>query len=205
MPDGDCAPIFLVRHGRVHNPHRVAYGFLPRMGLAPDGRIAAAATARFLRERGPVALFTSPLLRAVQTARIIHDHLPGVPVHRSWLLRESELARVWQGTPIHERQDRFPAEYRLFMEAPSQLTAGETLAAQAERMCRLLQRAARRYPRGPLLAVSHRDPILALRLTVEGQSLDGLHTTPCEPASVTELRRCAGRLHFVAYHEPWSE
>lgn len=211
--------LFLVRHGRVHNPERVAYGFLPRMRLDAEGREQARRAGRFLRACAPVALFASPLLRAQQTARLILAQFPGgdeldttplsprwgrsspIPVHRSRLLRESELARVWQGTRIDERPARFPEEWRLFNETPGRSTAGETLAAQAARLRRIIDQAVRRYPRGPLVFVSHRDPITALRLTVAGRSLDDLHTTRCEPGSITELMLHPRGLSFVAYHE----
>lgn len=194
--------VFLVRHGRVHNPRGVAYGFLPRMGLAPDGQAQARRAGLFLHSREPIAIFSSPLLRAVQTRRLIHAAMPHLPAHSSRLLRENELARVWQGTVIGERPALFPEEYRLFRESPSLVTAGETMAAQADRMLLALRRALRRYPGGPLVVVSHRDPIIALRLFAEGRSFDDLHTTPCETGSITEFRVAVGLPLFTAYVEP---
>jgi broad specificity phosphatase PhoE len=194
--------VYLVRHGRVHNPRRVAYGFLPRMGLAPDGEEQARRAGLFLCAKEPVAIFSSPLLRAVQTRRLIHAAMPHLPVHASWLLRENELARVWQGTGIAERPALFPEEYRLFRESPSLVTAGETMAAQAERMLVAIRRALSRYPGGPLIVVSHRDPITALRLLAEGRSFDELHATQCETGSITEFQFEAGLPVFTGYVEP---
>lgn len=195
--------LFVVRHGLVHNPLRVAYGFLPRMGLAPAGREQARRAGQYLRERQPAALYHSPLLRARQTAALILEAMPHLPRHTSLLVRESELARVWQGTPIADRPARFPEEYRLFMEEPSRSVAGETMAAQAERMRRLVRRARARYPGGPVVIVSHRDPIVALRLEAEGRSHDQLHRTRCEPGSITAFQvDAAGGLQFTSYVEP---
>jgi len=196
------ARLFLVRHGQVHNPRRLAYGFLPRMGLTPEGREQARRAGDYLQQFAPAALYVSPLLRARQTADLVHRAMPHLPRHHSWLLRESELARVWQGTPIADRAALFPEEYRLFMEQPSQSVAGETLAAQAARLRRLLARALARYPGGPLVLVSHRDPIIALRLETECRSHDELHRTRCEPGSVTELAMSGDGLRFVGYLEP---
>ncbi|MFN8557863.1 MAG: histidine phosphatase family protein, partial [Dehalococcoidia bacterium] len=135
MPVGESViRLFLVRHGRVHNPRRLAYGYLPRMGLDPSGRAQAERAGTWLCSWRPVAVYTSPLLRALQTTRAILPRLlgcadvagasgptgplapAGPPVHRSSLLRESELARYWQGTPIDERPARFPEEWRLFSQ-----------------------------------------------------------------------------------------
>mgnify|MGYP001273066104 CR=1 FL=1 len=63
--------ITLVRHGEVHNPAGVYYGRLPRFGLSVFGRELAMAAGRQLRYARPVALYTSPLLRARQTAALI--------------------------------------------------------------------------------------------------------------------------------------
>lgn len=230
---GRC--VYLVRHGRPHNPRDIAYGFLPRVGLADEGREQARRAGRYLRERAPVAMYSSPLLRAMQTARLIAAELAGsdgcagrsaprhgpeaaspvqgsdvhaagggsgMRMHRSWLLRESGLARFWQGTVWAELPERFPEEWRLFNETPALYTAGETLAAQADRMQRLLRRAARRYPAGALVFVSHRDPIVALRLRVEGRSFDDLHTTMCALGSITELILLGTQLAFGGYVEP---
>ena len=193
---------FLVRHGLVHNPRRVAYGFLPRMGLAEAGREQARRAGLALAAHAPVATFSSPLLRAVQTTRLIREVLPEVPVHHSRLLRENELARVWQGTSIEERPKLFPVEYQQFMETPSLVTAGESMADQAARMLAVLRRAASRYGDGPLVVVSHRDPIIALRLLAEGRSYDELHSTRCETGSITELHLSGGSPRFATYTEP---
>ena len=227
----------VVRHGRPHNPREIAYGFLPRVGLTDEGREQARRVASYLRDRGPLpaAMYTSPLLRAVQTARLIAEGMaeratpsgspatmpsshiacgtapratgdpcpkPAIRLHRSWLLRESGLARYWQGTPWAEMSTRFAEEWRMFQERPALSTAGESLAAQAERMEHLIQRAARRYPDDALVFVSHRDPIVALRLSVEGRSLDALHTTPCHFGSITEFVFSGGKLTVCRYSEP---
>lgn len=63
--------ITLVRHGEVHNPGLIFYGRLPRFGLSAYGEEAAIAAGRELRYLQPVALYSSPLLRARRTATII--------------------------------------------------------------------------------------------------------------------------------------
>ena len=63
--------ITLVRHGEVHNPGGVYYGRLPRFGLSDYGRALAVAAGKHLRYTRPVALYTSPMLRARETAALI--------------------------------------------------------------------------------------------------------------------------------------
>jgi broad specificity phosphatase PhoE len=208
-PAGRAAPppgtVYFVRHGLVHNPNRIAYGWLPRYRLAEEGRQQAAATAQYLAERGVAYLLTSPLLRAMQTARIIASALPGVPVRRSRLLIESGLAQHWQGERWAEIPQKYPADFELFQNAPGSLMTGESMAAMAERMRRALALALRLSAGRPAVCVSHRDPIIALRLAVEGRSFDALHRTDCNPASVTVVTSNAGHLRVLGYVEPYRE
>src|SRR6266508_81937 len=89
-------PLFLVRHGRVHNPRELAYGHLPRFRLDAEGRSQASRASAWLARAGVGALVSSPLLRARQTTGIIRGQAGPIPLHLDRRLRESELARFWQ-------------------------------------------------------------------------------------------------------------
>jgi broad specificity phosphatase PhoE len=200
--------VYFVRHGLVYNPDRIAYGWLPRYPLADEGRRQAEAAAELLAGCGVRAIFTSPLLRALQTARIIAAKLPGVPLRRNRLLIESGLARYWQGTPWRELEadgsERYQEEYRRWRKSATAVQFGESMDAMARRMQAAMARALRLSHGGPAVCVSHRDPILALRLAVAGRSFDELHTTPCQPASITVVSCNAGHLRLVEYIEPYA-
>ncbi len=204
-PAAPSGMVYVVRHGLVHNPNRIAYGWLPRYRLNDEGRRQAAATAHYLAECGVAYILTSPLLRAMQTARILAARLPGVPMRRSRLLIESGLAHLWQGESWAELPQKYPADFELFQNAPGSLTAGESMAEMAVRMRRALALALRLSGGRPAVCVSHRDPIIALRLAIEGRSFDELHRTDCNPASVTTIAAHAGELHLVGYTEPYRE
>lgn len=203
MNDGAPASrLFLVRHGRVDNPDELAYGHLPRFRIDPEGRRQAERAARWLAAEGVIALYTSPLLRARQTALIVRRELGEVPLHQDRRLRESELARFWQGLPWQQIARTHPDLYAAFESTPSQITTGETMAAMAARMASVCQSAARRYSGAAVALISHRDPILALRLTVSGGDLDALNRTACLPGSITELLWRGNGFDFVRYVEP---
>lgn len=197
--------LYFVRHGLVHNPDRIAYGWLPRYRLADEGRAQARATAAYLAGSGATLILISPLLRAVQTARIIAERLPDVPVRRSKLLIESGLAHLWEGLSWDVIPKQHPELWRIWQQHPSQCPAGETMAEQAVRMRRAALRALALSQGGPAICVSHRDPILALRLSIEGRSFDAVHTTAAQPASVTIVRCAAGELSLAGYVEPYQE
>ena len=194
--------LFLVRHGRVHNPRQLAYGHLPRFRLDAEGREHAGRTAAWLAARGVTAIYTSPLLRTRQTARIIRQTVGPVPFHLSRRLRESELARFWQGLVWAEIPSHHPELFALFESTPGEITVGESLAQMASRVRSVCLHAARRYGGGNAVLVSHRDPIVALRLHLTDVSYDALNQTACVPGSVTELEHSGTSLRFVSYAEP---
>ncbi len=67
--------ITFIRHGEVHNPQRILYGRLPRFALSEQGRAEAQAVAATLRDVPVATVYSSPLLRARQTAQAIVDAL----------------------------------------------------------------------------------------------------------------------------------
>src|SRR5690348_3423871 len=96
--------IILVRHADVHNPNDIVYGRLPRFHLSALGEAEARGTAAALRATPLAAIYSSPQLRARQTARIIAGQHPGLKVHVSQLL--AEVLTSWQGMPNTELAER---------------------------------------------------------------------------------------------------
>src|SRR5579859_2630210 len=73
--------VFLVRHAEVHNPQDILYGRLPRYRLSGRGIAQAVLSGRFLAGRSIEAIYTSPLLRARQTAKIVAEVADLTDVH----------------------------------------------------------------------------------------------------------------------------
>jgi broad specificity phosphatase PhoE len=89
----------LVRHGRVHNPDKIFYGRLPGFTLSSEGLREARCAAQTLSREPLAALYTSPLLRARQTASAIqacHRHLR---IRTSALL--NEVYSPYEGQPTN--------------------------------------------------------------------------------------------------------
>lgn len=194
--------LFFVRHGKVHNPEELAYGHLPRFQLGDEGREQARRAAEWLAGQGIDGIVSSPLLRAKQTAAIIRSETGPVPLHTSIRLRESELARFWQGLAWQQIAVEHPELYAAFESAPGSIETGESMAAMSRRMMAAARFAARCYPGGTVALVSHRDPIVALRLALERRSFDELNQTRCQTGSITEVWLRRGSLEFESYVEP---
>jgi len=95
--------IHLVRHGEVHNPRKILYGRLPRFRLSAKGRRQARETGKYFSHLPVQAVFSSPLLRARQTASEIVVFHPGLKMHIS--SRLNEVCTAFEGVP-GEQVDR---------------------------------------------------------------------------------------------------
>lgn len=162
--------ILLVRHADVHNPERLFYGRLPRFRISELGKRQAAFVAEYLRPVPITTFYSSPMLRARQTATILAEPHPGAPIRRA-----SELVEVrtgWMGTPEHH----MPARINLYEPPHSDLD--ETIQDVWVRVERLLRRMVRRHHGETICCVSHGDPVVIAhagfrRLPLELESIRG--------------------------------
>jgi len=141
--------IYIVRHGHVHNPGNIVYARLPRFRLSETGREQAKQAARALAEVHPAIIFTSPMLRARQTAGIIALEHPGVPVRVSTLINENFTP--YQGVSfeiIEQRKVDIFAGVESPYEQPSDLL---------RRSLKFIHKVQQKYPGQSVIAVTHGD------------------------------------------------
>jgi broad specificity phosphatase PhoE len=179
--------VHLVRHGEVYNPDHVVYASLPGFGLSETGRIQAKELARYLRSSPVVAVWSSPLERAVATAEpIASQH--GLPIRVDNDLIEWRLADLWAGVRWEDLPERRPGELEAYLEHPLDLAfTTETLEALAARMRAVLARLAASHD-GDVVVVSHQDPVQAARLSVTGGDLAGQHVDKPQHGTVVTLK-----------------
>lgn len=166
----------------MHNPGNILYGRLPRFRLSARGWEQAERTARFLSSRELTAIYSSPLLRARQTASVLSHYHPGVPMHLSEDLLE--VGTSYQGESNSILKPGFS-----FYE-PKREEGDESMEDVWRRMHRFLRRVTRRHPGEAVAAVSHADPITILRVGLLGKPMtsSALHgVVYAERASVTEV------------------
>ncbi len=165
--------ILLVRHGEVYNPHRVFYGRLPRFGLTARGRAQVLTLARALADRPVAAVYTSPLLRARQTAAILCGGLGAVPLHRSRLI--TEVGSPFDGRPAAELAAR---RWDLYSGSPRGFEQPADVLVRARRFLDLVRW---RHGGARVIAVTHGD-LIALAI------LWAL-AAPLTPEAIAELGR----------------
>ena len=132
-------------------------------------------------------IYTSPLRRAVQTARLAAEET-NLPIRKSEGLNEIAFGD-WTGRHFDDLIDE--ALYRRFIKSPAKtlLPGGETISDVQRRGLSVINEAAQKVPAGRFLFVSHGDVIRAIlshymklplneyrRLRVDNGSLSALQT-----------------------------
>ncbi len=146
--------ILLVRHGETDwNAERRVQGHSDRP-LNETGREQAAALADALEEREIDAIYSSDLLRAHETARVVAERR-GLAVTAIRDLRERDFG-TWEGLTDEEIFDRFPhARHSSWGDA-------ETKDELADRVLGAVVRVALAHPGGHVLVITHGGPVRAL-------------------------------------------
>lgn len=188
LSDGMAALVHLVRHGEVDNPDHLVYSDLPGFGLSPFGVEQARRVGRYLGARPVVAIWSSPLERALRTAEEIAGRT-GVPVKVDSGLTEWRITNRWKGQTWRDLPHVRPGELEAYLESPDDLPfAEESLAQLADRVAATARRLDEQHPHGDVVIVSHQDPIQAGRLRLIGAPLDGLHQDKPAHGAVVTLR-----------------
>jgi phosphoserine phosphatase len=161
--------ILLVRHGETEWNRVERFRGRADVPLNPTGLAQAAAAARrIVSAWQPVAIYSSPLSRAVQTAEATAQlfHLP-VEVHPG--LIDIDYGR-WQGLTPAEARAGWPQEVDAWYHAPHTATipGGETLDQVRGRAIKAVKDLSARHPGKTIVLVSHTVVNRAILLEVLG-------------------------------------
>jgi broad specificity phosphatase PhoE len=149
--------IVLVRHGETDWNRERRYQGHADTPLNEAGRAQARELAEMLRSEDVSAVYTSPLRRASETARIVAGRL-GLEARELEPLREIDVGD-WQGLTVDEVRTRFPE--RADVAWHSGWPNGETHDELAARVVPALLELGRRHTGDRVLGVTHAGPIRA--------------------------------------------
>jgi probable phosphomutase (TIGR03848 family) len=181
-------PIFLlIRHGENDyvKQGRLA-GRLLGVHLNEKGRLQAQALAGKLTGAPVKAIYSSPLVRALETAEPIGKALNLEVIPREGLI-ELDVGE-WQEQKL--KGLRRLKLWRAVQTTPSQagFPGGETFAVAQLRICQELQVLATQHdPKDLVVCVSHSDPIKLAVSYFIGQPLDMFQRLAVSPGSITAL------------------
>jgi broad specificity phosphatase PhoE len=147
--------IYLVRHGQtVWNEEGRLCGSSD-VPLSDEGLAQARKLAARLKDIGIAAIYSSPLLRARQTAEAIAAH------HRVEVKIEPDLREIdygdWEGLKVADVLEQFPEIEKLRREEPMKFVApnGEPMRRFAERVISAIQRVAASHADETICVVAH--------------------------------------------------
>lgn len=193
--------VHLLRHGEVHNPDGILYGRLPGFRLSPLGEQMAVAAAKALADRDIVAVVSSPLERAQQTAEPLATQF-GLAADTDERLTEGGNYFEGKRFGVGDGALRHPQNWWV-LRNPFRPSWGEPYLTIASRMTAALH-AARQAARGhEAVCVSHQLPIWTLRQHLSGHRLwHDPRRRQCALASLTSFVFDEERLVGIEYTEP---
>jgi probable phosphoglycerate mutase len=161
-PSGPVTRMLLLRHGATDHSPEHRFSGRNDLPLSAGGRAqAAAAASRLGHDRDLVAVVTSPLPRARQTAEAVAAELD-VPLEVEDGLAEADFGR-FEGLTAAEAEQRFPAEYVRWRASPEAAPpGGEAPAEVARRVRRARDAVLGRHADRAVVLVTHVTPIKTL-------------------------------------------
>jgi broad specificity phosphatase PhoE len=151
--------ILLARHGETDWNREGRFQGHADPPLNATGREQAVELADALAGRELAAVYSSPLLRALETARIVAAQR-GLELLAVGGLREVDVGS-WSGLTRAEVEQRFPEQYARWLDYGQGWEDGETYEAMARRALTALFGIAAAHVGEHALAVTHGGPIRA--------------------------------------------
>lgn len=191
---------FFVRHGATaHTNHKLS-GWMPDLHLTDAGFEQAEAAARSLAEVPLKAVYSSPIIRCLETARpVAAPHALRVRTRRDigevdygkWTNRS---LRVLARTKLWSKVQSWPAGARF--------PDGEALREVQVRAVRATEELRATHPRGPVCIVSHGDVIRLVAAHYMGVHIDLFQRLAVGPGSITVIAIGDSGPHLVTLNSP---
>lgn len=160
--------IVLVRHGETDWNRDNRFQGHADIPLNDAGRAQARGLVLELEGERFQAVYSSPLLRAYETAAILAENLE-LDVEPEQDLMEVDVGS-WSGLTRVEVEERFPHGFRRWLDYGHGWDDGETYDALGARVVAGLGRIAAAHPGTTILAVTHGGPIRSALAAADGVS-----------------------------------
>jgi broad specificity phosphatase PhoE len=160
------AEILLARHGETDWNRENRFQGHADPPLNELGRAQAAELATVLAGEELAAVYSSPLQRAFETARVVAEPhgLAAAPVEG---LKEVDVGS-WQALTRDEVEQRFPEQFRRWLDYERGWDNGESYDEMGERVIAALEELAAHHDGERIVAVTHGGPIRAALARAEG-------------------------------------
>ena len=195
--------LILARHGQTE-VNRL--GNIQGVGPTPlneTGRMQAVRLAHALRPEAPFVLYSSPLHRALETARAVAEQM-GAKIVSDDGLTEMDVGE-FEGLSGPQLRERFPEVMRMWDEdaANAVMLGGESLADVRDRAWQTVKRLAERHPSDTVVAVTHNFTIQTIICTALGMPLNNFRRLRVDLASITRFDVSGDRITQLSVNETW--
>ncbi len=147
--------IYLVRHGETEWNRIQRFQGRINLPLNQEGRKQVKALALALRNKPLTAIYTSPLIRALETSYFIKDFHPSTPIFEEKGLIEMDLGE-FDGMKVQDWAEQYPDIRKAWNENPAsfKMPGGESLKEVQARAKETLERITRIYPADTTILLS---------------------------------------------------
>ena len=169
--------ILLIRHGQSEGNASGRFGGHTATPLSERGRLEADATARALASENLTAIYSSDLVRAVETAQPLAA-LTGLEVNRTEAFRERSVG-VMEGLSFEEAAAKHPEQYAALLHRDFEhvILGGESYRQLLDRASSKLDDIINTHTGGHIAIFSHTGTICILILHLMG-ALDAQELRP---------------------------
>ncbi len=160
--------IIFIRHGQSEGNAENRFGGHLPIGLSPLGHREAEATAKALEPENIIAIYSSDLRRAMETAEPL-ARLKGLKINESTAFRERNVG-VLQRLTFAEAAEKFPNEYGALLTRDFDfvITEGESYRQVLERASHELENIIEKHKGETVVIFSHTGTIGILLLNLLG-------------------------------------
>jgi broad specificity phosphatase PhoE len=160
--------LYLIRHGQSAGNAEGRFGGHGPTPLSDLGKEQAEKTAKVLAKEGISAIYSSDLLRAVQTAEPLGKVLD-LPINTSEAFRERHVG-VLEGLTFDESKQAYPKDYYALVNRKVHhvITGGESYRQLLRRIMAKLNEIVRAHPGEKIAIYSHTGAICFLTLNLLG-------------------------------------
>lgn len=164
----DATRILLIRHGQSQGNAEGRFGGHTATPLSARGRRQAEAAARALASEKITAIYSSDLLRAVQTADPL-ARLTGLEIKRTNAFRERSVG-VMESLTFEEAAEQHPEQYAALIRRDFEhvILGGESYRQMLDRASAKLDHAIKKHRGGRICIFSHTGTICILTLHLMG-------------------------------------
>jgi probable phosphoglycerate mutase len=148
--------LYLARHGATQLTAEDRFSGSVGVELSDEGRAQSARLGERLEHESLTAIYSSPLSRTLETARLVAKPC-GLPIESRDGLREISHGR-WEGLTRREVETRYPEEYAAWEEDPFTFAPeeGESGVAVLARALPVVRAVVTRHEGQSVLIVSHK-------------------------------------------------